>query len=145
LFRKKILEEKYINDYQSEIKEGCNQNADNLLQFPRPVVKIIAESPVFAYPELLPSRYGQRSDVQNNFMLSEDILIVYGYEDLKNSTRLASHSKATAIANVLLPTRTPVAVLNRLKNIKKTSSTASQVIKVACPWASIPSNDLQVG
>jgi len=123
LCRKKILEEKYINDCKEDIngystgKDGSGST--QRFSFPRHVAKVIAESSAFPYPKLLPLQYSQTSAAVMYFTLSEDKLIVCAYEDLKEYTKMTTNEKAAAIARTLMPARTAKSIFHRIKNLRR--------------------------
>jgi len=126
--RKKILAETYRNDYQSERSEDTSEKCPVTI-FPRHVVKVIAESPAFCYPELLPLIYSQDCLTKCRFLPSEDVLLIYGLEDLKNCD-IQLIEKTKIISTILLPARTSKMIYHRVRNLRKSASTGSQIAKV---------------
>ncbi|CAL8126049.1 unnamed protein product [Orchesella dallaii] len=122
--KKKILEEKYIND--SGIDDA---NGNKISHFPRHVVKIIAENVTFVYNHLLPDSYNQKNtESRCKFSYSEDALIVRSLEEMKGLKRSAANM-AEIISEILLVVYSPCQVYHRIRNLRKLSQYCHPDIK----------------
>ena len=96
--------------------------------FPHPVVQAIAENETFMYPELLPSFYDQKSVAKLPFLCSEDALLIYGLDQLRDS-KMSWKCKAKPITELLLTPRPLESVYHRLRNLRKKGNTIPDVVK----------------
>ncbi|ODM98936.1 GON-4-like protein [Orchesella cincta] len=114
--KKKILEEKYINE------SGTEEGSSKVSHFPRHIVKIIAENETFIYKNLLPESFNQKNqEARCRFTFSEDALLVSSLEEMKSMKRSATQM-AEIISELLLVVHSQHQVYHRIRNLRKSSS-----------------------
>ena len=134
-FRKKILEERCLNDVHR--KSG----------FPSSVIKAIVESEAFCYPELLPEQYIRRTALKSfdsnamttscpekranvtRMLKSEDAILIYELEKIDHR-RLKIQEQAGIIAQSLPLTKSVYQIYHRLRNLHKSNNKMFQVWQV---------------
>lgn len=117
-----------MNDCQNQWAEAVTKNM-NPHFFPRPVAKAIVEGDAFIYPDLLPTYYDQNCDKRLPFVSSEDALLIYGLDQLKD-VDLNWRDKAKIVAQMILIPRGPSVVYHRIRNLRKKNNGQSQMVKV---------------
>ncbi|CAK1553016.1 unnamed protein product [Leptosia nina] len=76
---KKMVE--FIQGEMDKCRQKSNTNNVYVADFPEEVKKVIANSPVFLYPHLLPAMaYRSETRKRNKYLLSEDQLIILGLD-----------------------------------------------------------------